>query len=475
MTGKQGVVKTASVSGIGPILPNITLQLASHVTVLGNASSYHALPAFAAAYYDAQIRKAYRQPLPAPVHPAEDLCIPDHHLRSRAASRPASNTASRDKKTFLRHLYPGSRHNGTYASAAPIIHDVNTPHEPHGRRDRSARSTPASSYSPSFQVRSHPLPVTYLGEVRIRTFLSLFAALFVLIPFCYLPAGFVVFLVKERTVKAKHQQFLSGLHPVSYWVANYLWDMLNYLFIIGCVMIVFVSYRTGEFTGSTDRTLATFTLLLSYGLAVIPLSYVYSFMFDSHSSAQVGIASLHFVTGFVLVISAYMFNNIPQVSQTNNWLRVHVYRFFPPFNLGEGLISITMLDFEKLLRGKAHGVFDWDVLGRTLLWLLCEAVSFFALTLGIEYRIVPAAWQRLKQGLHSLMCWRRVEQSLLHEPVDESYGGLHPDEDDDVAKERARITRKGKLHGHDPVSASAVIGGDGKAEPLLAGQNIVDR
>ncbi|KAG7281480.1 hypothetical protein CRUP_012423 [Coryphaenoides rupestris] len=37
---------------------------------------------------------------------------------------------------------------------------------------------------------------------------------------------FVVFLVAEKSTKAKHLQFVSGCNPVIYWLANYIWDMI---------------------------------------------------------------------------------------------------------------------------------------------------------------------------------------------------------------------------------------------------------
>ena len=50
-----------------------------------------------------------------------------------------------------------------------------------------------------YRIRCFPLPLTKSEELRIQTFLSLFAALFVLIPFCYLPASFVIFVVKASS------------------------------------------------------------------------------------------------------------------------------------------------------------------------------------------------------------------------------------------------------------------------------------
>lgn len=42
----------------------------------------------------------------------------------------------------------------------------------------------------------------------------------------FVPASFVVFLIQERVNKAKHLQFISGVQPFLYWLANFVWDMV---------------------------------------------------------------------------------------------------------------------------------------------------------------------------------------------------------------------------------------------------------
>ena len=65
----------------------------------------------------------------------------------------------------------------------------------------------------TYAVYNHPLPLTADQEVQVRVILALFAGLFILIPFCYIPASIAGFIVKERTSKAKHLQLVSGTSP----------------------------------------------------------------------------------------------------------------------------------------------------------------------------------------------------------------------------------------------------------------------
>ncbi len=53
-------------------------------------------------------------------------------------------------------------------------------------------------------------------------------AIFIIVAMSFVPASFVVFLVAEKSTKAKHLQFVSGCDPVTYWLANYIWDMVGW-------------------------------------------------------------------------------------------------------------------------------------------------------------------------------------------------------------------------------------------------------
>ena len=78
-------------------------------------------------------------------------------------------------------------------------------------------------------VYNYPLPLVLSEAATIRMYLSLLASLFLLIPFSYIPASFAIFVVKERTVKAKLVQLVSGVRPFTYWLATYTWDVLQYV------------------------------------------------------------------------------------------------------------------------------------------------------------------------------------------------------------------------------------------------------
>ena len=52
------------------------------------------------------------------------------------------------------------------------------------------------------------------------------AALFVLVPFCYLSGSFTINPVTEATSQARHLQLLSGCPPLIYWAGFYVSALL---------------------------------------------------------------------------------------------------------------------------------------------------------------------------------------------------------------------------------------------------------
>lgn len=62
----------------------------------------------------------------------------------------------------------------------------------------------------------------------MTTSVDVLVSICVIFAMSFVPASFVVFLIQERVNKAKHMQFISGVQPFLYWLANFVWDMVRY-------------------------------------------------------------------------------------------------------------------------------------------------------------------------------------------------------------------------------------------------------
>jgi len=157
------------------------------------------------------------------------------------------------------------------------------------------------SSSATITTRNFPLPTTFKQSTQTATVSAFIVSLFCMIACCFIPASFAVFVVKEREVKAKHQQIISGVSIYAYWCSTYIWDTVSYL---PTALLIYASMFAFSVTAYTEGSGggAVFTLLLLFGPSTAAMTYLLSFLFVSHSTAQVVVMFFNFITGLCLMI-----------------------------------------------------------------------------------------------------------------------------------------------------------------------------
>ena len=78
----------------------------------------------------------------------------------------------------------------------------------------------------------------------------------------FLSSSFVVFLVQERTSKAKHVQFVSGVDPISYWSSAYTWDMINFLIPALSILVLIAAFDDPAYTGLSYLFVSSNSLII---------------------------------------------------------------------------------------------------------------------------------------------------------------------------------------------------------------------
>ncbi|XP_068090528.1 phospholipid-transporting ATPase ABCA1 isoform X3 [Hyperolius riggenbachi] len=274
---------------------------------------------------------------------------------------------------------------------------------------------------------NHPLNLTkeQLSEVALMTTsVDVLVSICVIFAMSFVPASFVVFLIQERVSKAKHMQCISGVKPVIYWLANFVWDMCNYIVPATLVIIIFICFQQDSYVSSSNLPVLALLLLL-YGWSITPLMYPASFFFKIPSTAYVVLTSVNLfigINGSVATFVLELFTN-NKLNNINDILK-SVLLIFPHFCLGRGLIDMVknqaMADaLERFGENRFVSPMSWDLVGRNLFAMAVEGVVFFVITLLIQYRFFIKP--------------RPVTAKLP--PV--------IDEDEDVARERQRIMNEG--------------------------------
>uniref|UniRef100_A0A8C2AGP3 ATP-binding cassette, sub-family A (ABC1), member 1A n=1 Tax=Cyprinus carpio TaxID=7962 RepID=A0A8C2AGP3_CYPCA len=265
---------------------------------------------------------------------------------------------------------------------------------------------------------NHPLNLTkeQLSQVALMTTsVDVLVSICVIFAMSFVPASFVVFLIQERVNKAKHMQFISGVQPLLYWLANFVWDMCNYIVPATLVIIIFVCFQQEAYVSSTNLPVLALLLLL-YGWSITPLMYPASFFFKIPSTAYVVLTSVNILIGINGSVSTFVLELFG--SNVSSYFTANVFLIFPHFCLGRGLIDMVknqaMADaLERFGENRFRSPLAWDMVGKNLFAMAIEGVIFFCITVLIQYRFFST---KLK-------------------PIGE--------EDEDVARERQRILTGG--------------------------------
>ena len=142
-------------------------------------------------------------------------------------------------------------------------------------------------------------------------------------------------------------------------------------------------------------------LFTGYGMSVISATYLFSFVFKKHSTAQLFTLLVNIVLGMILVITSYIMHAIglldDDVKAWNENL-VPFFRLSPGFSLGNGIFNIAskpLNDFLALAesppRLQGPRLFQWEVAGADVTYLFVTAFIYLGLVMVVDYaRNFPA-------------------------------------------------------------------------------------
>ncbi|VVB03041.1 unnamed protein product [Arabis nemorensis] len=322
-------------------------------------------------------------------------------------------------------------HNNTCQHAGPIY--INVMHA-------AILRLATGNKNMTIQTRNHPLPPTKSQRVQRHDLDAFSAAIIVNIAFSFIPASFAVPIVKEREVKAKHQQLISGVSVLSYWLSTYVWDFVSFLFPSTFAIILFYAFGLEQFIG-IGRLLPTVLMLLEYGLAIASSTYCLTFFFTEHSMAQNVILMVHFFSGLILMVISFVMGLIPATVSANSYLK-NFFRLSPGFCFSDGLASLALLR-QGMKDKSSNGVFDWNVTGASIFYLGLESIFYFLLTLGLELLPVQKVMSfSIGEWWENFKAFKQGAGSSSTEPLlKDSTGAISTDMEDDVdvREERDRV------------------------------------
>ncbi|XP_069859783.1 ATP-binding cassette sub-family A member 17-like isoform X1 [Dipodomys merriami] len=102
----------------------------------------------------------------------------------------------------------------------------------------------------------------------------------------FLSSSFSILTVRERCMKSKQLQFVSGVCITAFWFSALLWDLISSLVPTLLLLVVFLYYNEEALTQHGNAP-AVVLMLMLYAWAIIPFIYMISFSFDNVGNACV--------------------------------------------------------------------------------------------------------------------------------------------------------------------------------------------
>jgi len=177
-----------------------------------------------------------------------------------------------------------------------------------------------------------------------------------------------------------------------------------------------------------EALLATTLLFVTFGTSIAGFTYLVSFLFKSPATAQNAMLLLNLVLGFMLMMASFILQIIQSTRDIAGTLNM-IFRIFPAFCLGNGLLSVSLREIlsafdDELERGEVRAPMDWECAGANITFMCVESVIYFLLVLAVEKGSqIPSLTQLFtKTG---------------------ALPDADPNEDTDVAAERVRVDAAG--------------------------------
>ena len=177
-----------------------------------------------------------------------------------------------------------------------------------------------------------PLPLPYATRNQEEAKNGGLVSSALVVAFALVPASIISFIVKEREDNLKHQQLISGVSMLAYWLSNAVADLLKCLIPCALAIALLPAFNVELPKG--------WLVILLYGLSIIPFTYTTSFFFVSENVAQITTLMGHFFLGVVLGQVFLIFRIFDSTRAAGNAL-AWIFRLVPSFSLSYGISNIA--------------------------------------------------------------------------------------------------------------------------------------
>ena len=229
-----------------------------------------------------------------------------------------------------------------------------------------------------------PMPLTY--DIKDEKFIGCnYAVMFFLsAALSIMPINYIFHLVKERINNSKHLMRISSVNIASYWIVNYIFEIIKYYFTGGlCILLLYIFKFYKEYL---------FIFYITLGPGMVSLTYIMSFFLDE-SNAQNAVILVNFIIGNIGAITVLFLRSINSLKNFAKFIE-YILAFIPAFcfdfslNLLINATTVYYADYpdEFLTFGSNVVITKFNLLLSMILYSSLECILYAVLLVYIERR-----------------------------------------------------------------------------------------
>ena len=233
-----------------------------------------------------------------------------------------------------------------------------------------------SNSSFQYTMVNDPMPIVQIFRDREKSGNGIFLGFVLAIAFSLIPTSIIGYLMSEKVNSLVHQQVISGMNMVSYWISNFVFDIIKtYVTIVIAIIAIYA------FDLDLDYA---WLLLILFPAAIVSYTYAWSFIFHEEATAQT-ITMIHnfFIAG-LMPIGIFILRIIKSTRDIGDVL-MWPFRIIPTFNVCGGIVFISTKNTVATVRDeKEPDALDGDVALPDVIFLIIH--PFIWITLVILFQ-----------------------------------------------------------------------------------------
>lgn len=138
------------------------------------------------------------------------------------------------------------------------------------------------------------------------------------------------------------------MNAITFWLTSLLWDFLVYIFIAILVLLTIAIFQRDGYA-SINELFRTFLLLIFFGLSVLPVNYLMSFVFKAPGSGCTAMVLLNLLTGIALFVISFVMKGLSDDARIAADVLRYFFMVFPQFALCDGINNLNTVFVMRLV------------------------------------------------------------------------------------------------------------------------------